>query len=502
MQLKSELDELQSDVVTKLKEQKEQLQQRLDRSSESYGEIFSRLRQERLQQNLSIANLCDDLQSEGRRSRSDEEQRRLKAQLEELCQIYDNIISSACDECQEFLHTIDVMDNQTTRDSSVSPRKIRPSSGIDTDKYYTELLHASEKSNQELRGKIENLNLQLNEKEQQMFGATMTRMDNTNRDQIEKLKAQIAELSQELSLQNVDNRALRERLLKTENENESLTKQMNETTNVSDELRSLQSNLNSQLAINNNSESRIKELELIRMEHSTLCERAKADLFEASEKVVEYEAEIKDLRDKVREAKSLQQKFDHMNFHLNNKMEWLQNENTVLMDEVSKVQREVGSAQQITTEDNQKQAQLLETIKQQEDAKTKHNQEMKELQGKLDATEKQKTNANLKVKALRDRLKSMQDSWQKISADTESSFTALREQYQQQIKEYKSIIDSLKSQNTSLNARIESMKKVASQTNTSNNGNMNNLEQQVLITHYIQHNEEIKLVCLQCFAVH
>ena len=193
----------------------------------------------------------------------------------------------------------------------------------------------------------------------------------------------------------------------------------------------------------------------------------------------EYEAEIKDLRGKVREAKGLQQKFDHMNFHLNNKMEWLQNENTVLMDEVSKVQREVGVAQQITTEDNHKHVELLETIKQQEEAKTRHDSEMKELQSKLETTEQQKHNANLKVKALRDRLKNMQDSWQKISADTESSFTALREQYQQQIKEYKSIIDSLKSQNTSLNARIESMKKVANQTNTSNNGQVNNLEQQV-----------------------
>ena len=432
-----------------------------------------------MRQNPSITSLCDELQGEGRPSRSSEEQQRLQAQLDELCQIYDRIISGACDECEEFLQTVDGMEHHSARSSSVSPRKSRPSSGIDTDKYYTDLLHSSEKSNHELRQKIEQLNIELNKKEQQMFGDTMARLENTNRDQIEKLKAQIAELSQEMSLLNVDNRALRERLLKTENENEALTKQMKESGHVSDELRSLQSNLNSQLAINHDSESRIKELELIRMEHSTLCERVKADLFEASEKVVEYEAEIKDLRGKVREAKGLQQKFDHMNFHLNNKMEWLQNENTVLMDEVSKVQREVGVAQQITTEDNHKQVELLETIKQQEEAKTRHDSEMKELQSKLETTEQQKHNANLKVKALRDRLKNMQDSWQKISADTESSFTALREQYQQQIKEYKSIIDSLKSQNTSLNARIESMKKVANQTNTSNNGQVNNLEQQV-----------------------
>lgn len=422
------------------------------------------------------------MKTEGRQSRSEEEQRRLREQLEELCEIYDNIIRGACDECEEFLQTIDSMEERSMRASSASPRKSRPGSSLDTEKYYTDLLQSSERSNQELRQRIDQLNLELNAKEQKMFGDTMSRLDNGNREDMEKLKSQISELSRELSLLNVDNRALRERLLKTETENEVLAKRMKESSSASDEVVSLQSNLDNQLSINTSSESRIKELELIRMEHTTLCERVKADLFDASEKVVEYEVEIKELREKLREAKGLQQKFDHMNFHLNNRMEWLQGENSVLMDEVSKVQREVGAAQQITTEENQQQSKLIETIKKQEESQARHELEVRELTSKLEATEQQKHNANMKVKALRDRLKNMQDSWQKISADTETSFTALREQYQQQIKEYKSIIASLKSQNTSLNARIESLKKVTAQTNTSNNGQVNNLEQQVSAT--------------------
>lgn len=446
---------------------------------ESYSEVFSRLRQERLRQNSNITNICKDIQTGAELSSSKDDV--LQQQLDDLCEIYDKIIKGACDECEQYLHSIDQLENEnlqlSARTLSASPRKSRPGSSIDTDKYYTELLQSSEHTNLELRQEIERLHKEMNLREKNLFNKTMARIGNNDREQAEKMKAQIAELSQEMSLLNVDNRALRERILKTENENEILCKQVSDTTAVDDELKSLQSNLDNQLALNHALETKVKELELLRLEHGVVCERVKGDLQEATEKMLVYEAESKDLRHRLEESRDLQQKFDDMNTTLHDQLIRLQSENGALAEEVGNIQREVTETRMVSAEEAIKQtSQDGETIKQLENDQLVHQQQILELTTQLESSDQQRQNANQKVKALRERLKNMQDSWQKISTDTESSFCALRDQYQQQIKEYKSIVESLKSQNSSLTARIDTLKAVTSQHNSSQ---LNNLEQQV-----------------------
>lgn len=479
-------------VVNRLKNQNSALQKSLVESGDGYLQLLSKLREERLKRNPDISEICSKLQYEGQSSRNRQEQERMSAQLDDLCNIYDKIITGACDECEGFLQSIDIMEQERSssrdgsiggrsdkRGSSASPsRRIRPVNSLETDKYFTDLLHTSEKSNNELRQQVENLQREMNSREQKLFGEAMARLDGNNQDQMEKMKTQISELSQELSMLNVDNRALRERILKTENDNEILSKQNKDLSGVDKELKALQSNLDSQLAQNSALESKTRKLDLIRQEHSMICGRSKNNLIEARKKLQQSEEEVQVLRSQLNAAKDLQNKFDKMNERLHNQMSKLQDDNGMLAEEVSKIQREVGVAHILNSQDTTRQSEQDETIRVLTENNATHQQNMTELQLKLDSSEKQRQNANLKVKALRERLKTMQDSWQKISNDTESSFTALREQYQQQIKEYKSIIDSLKSQNSSLNSRIDSMKQVSSHNNTSK---VSNLEQQASI---------------------
>jgi len=463
------------DVVARLKGQIKALQGNLVKCGQNYSDLFSRLRQERLRVNPNILEICEELFNSKREARTNQEQLRYKQQISELCELYDTVIDGACQECEEYLHSIErlELENRNTR----SPPKSRPN--MATDEYYMEMLHSSEQSNRELRVQIEQLQKEMNSREQRLFNETMSRIENTNREQTEKMKSQIAELSQELSLLNVDNRALREKILRTENDNESLMKQVSNSTVVSEELKALQSNLDNQLSLNHTLELKVRELELIRMEHSTSCEAMKRDYTDLTKKLLAYENELRNLHKKFSESQELQYKFDQMNSHLNESMMRIQTENNVLVQEVSSARKEVSLAHMVSEQETRKQSEHEETIMRMKEMELAHQTEIEELTSKLESAEKQHQAANSKVKALRDRLKTMQESWQKVSTNTESSFTALRDQYQQQIKEYKSIIDSLKSQNSSLGSRIESLKKVSAQNNSSQ---VANLEQQVRTT--------------------
>lgn len=480
MQLQTELAELQIDVVSRLRDQNSELQERLVKCGQHYSQVFTRLRKERERLGPKILQLQEEMQKRKDRS-SEEEQIKLKKQISELCEVYDDIIQRACDECEQYLESIERLEYENMQLSarsagSTSPRKARPGSSLDTDKYYTQLLKSSENANAELRKEIGRLHKEMNSREQKLFDDTMARIENTSSEQIDKMKGQIAELSQEMSLLNVDNRALREKILRTENENEILSKHVKDSAMTDKELKSLQSNLDSQLDLNHHLESKVRQLELIRMEHDGMCQQVKSELEEAKASARRYDAEHKQLSTKLSESRSLQLNFDAMNAKLNARLESLSNENGCLTDQLTHIREQLQltqnrNAQRVESSHNQE-----DIVKKLRDAEANHQNEMKELEAKLEATEKQRQHANMKVKALRERLKTMQDSWQKISSDTESSFTALRNQYQQQIKEYKSIVESLKSQNSSLNTRIDSLKKVSSQHSASQ---VSSLEQQV-----------------------
>ena len=465
--------------MTRLKDQNCELQERLVSCGKHYAEVFRRLREEQQRQHPKISQLYAEMDK--RASESDGDQSEMKKQMEELCNIYDQIITAACDECEKYLQNIERMEHENLQLSargrmSSSPRKSRPGSSLDTDRYYTQLLQLSENANSELRKEIERLHKEMNMREQRLFDETMARTDNTNREQTEKMKAQISELSQEMSLLNVDNRALREKILRTENENEILMKRVKDSGMVDTELQSLQSNLDNQLDLNHQLESKVKSLELIRMEHNSICSKIKSELEEAKANAVKYETEYQQLSQRIQRSKELQQNYEAMNLELTNRLQNLRHENSCLTENLKSTQQELLHSQTLNMQELHESNNQEVNAKLMEEAVEQHQQELRDLTVKLEAVEKQRDHANMKVKALRDRLKNMQDSWQKISTDTETSFSALRVQYQQQIKEYKSIVQSLKSQNASLNTRIESLKKINSQHNASQIGA---LEQQV-----------------------
>ncbi|KAF6029637.1 hypothetical protein EB796_012046 [Bugula neritina] len=401
LHLQDELAELQMDVVARLKDQIKALQGNLVKCGQNYSDLAVQFEKE---------------------ARTNQEQLRYKQQISELCELYDTVIDGACQECEEYLHSIErlELENRNTR----SPPKSRPN--MATDEYYMEMLHSSEQSNRELRVQIEQLQKEMNSREQRLFNETMSRIENTNREQTEKMKSQIAELSQELSLLNVDNRALREKILRTENDNESLMKQVSNSTVVSEELKALQSNLDNQLSLNHTLELKVRELELIRMEHSTSCEAMKRDYTDLTEKLLAYENELRNLHKKFSESQELQYKFDQMNSHLNESMMRIQTENNVLVQEVSSARKEVSLAHMVSEQETRKQSEHEETILRMKEMELAHQTEIEELTSKLESAEKQHQAANSKVKALRDRLKTMQESWQKVSTNTESSFTAPR----------------------------------------------------------------------------
>ena len=465
--------------MTRLKDQNCELQERLVSCGKHYAEVFRRLREEQQRQHPKISQLYAEMEKRG--SESDGDQSEMRKQMEELCNIYDQIITAACDECEKYLQNIERMEHENLQLSvrgrmSSSPRKSRPGSSLDTDRYYTQLLQLSENANSELRKEIERLHKEMNMREQRLFDETMARTDNTNREQTEKMKAQISELSQEMSLLNVDNRALREKILRTENENEILMKRVKDSGMVDTELQSLQSNLDNQLDLNHQLESKVKSLELIRMEHNSICSKIKSELEEAKANAVKYETEYQQLSQRIQRSKELQQNYEAMNLELTNRLQNLRHENSCLTENLKSTQQELLHSQTLNMQELHESNNQEVNAKLMEEAVEQHQQELRDLTVKLEAVEKQRDHANMKVKALRDRLKNMQDSWQKISTDTETSFSALRVQYQQQIKEYKSIVQSLKSQNASLNTRIESLKKINSQHNASQIGA---LEQQV-----------------------
>lgn len=449
-----------------LRHQNKQLLDRLVVAGKDFEEIFVRLRRE----HKNAEKHCDKQESRA------------------IWKFYDGLINSVCKDGEKQATSLQGSedDGRSASECSTafsSPRKSRPSSSItETDQCYTDMLQSLESSNRELRLELEQLQRDLSLKEQGLFNNTMTRLDNSNKQQVAKLQNQITELSQELSLLNIDNSALREKILQVENDKAALVKKVAESGHNEKEMVALQSNLDAQLVQNKKLENKVKQLELVRDEHETVCAQSRKELQEKTHKVTSYEREVTDMRQKVKEAKDMQLKFDYMNLHLNNQMEKLQAENSVLVDQLTKVKQDLSKQTSAADIDDKKYRDMEATLRRLQEDREHGEQQMLELKERLSATEGAKNSANMKVKALRERLKTMQESWQTISKETESSFTSLKDQYQQQIKEYKSIIDSLKSQNVALNARIESMKKVADQMSVGQNGQISSLENQVRVS--------------------
>ncbi|XP_067941301.1 uncharacterized protein [Watersipora subatra] len=480
MQLQAELAALQLDVVSRLKDQNSELQARLVKCGKNYSEVFNRLRQKQ-RQHPKLSKLAADLEKQTVGLNA-EEKKGLKKQVEDLCDAYDEIITEACDECEKQLQSVETLEDENSQISAreralTSPKRSRPASSLETDKYYSQLLQMSENSNSELRKEVERLHKEMNSREQKLFDDSMVRAEYSNREQIDKMKSQISELSQEMSLLNVDNRALRERILRTENENEILGKKVKDSVMADEELNALQSNLDSQLDLNHQLEGKVKQLELIRKEHESICLSIKSELATANDAARRYNEELLEISEQLRSAKELNQSYDSIIGELGDKLKSVRIENVHLTEKIKHVEHVLSESQAQRDIRDQQESRTLEDITAQlENLKEKHHHEVKMIEEKLQSTEKQRENANMKVKALRERLKNMQDSWQKISGNTETSFSALRDQYQQQIKEYKSIVQSLKSQNASLNIRIDSLKKISSQHNASQ---VSSLEQQI-----------------------
>lgn len=463
MQLQNELEEVQDSVVGRLRGQNRHLFDRLVNAGRDCEQIFSRLRRE----HKNAEKHCNKQESHA------------------IWKFYDGLINSVCEDGGKHVTGLKNADEDTIAKSECStaassPRKSRPGScNTEADHCYTDMINSLESSNRELRLELEQLQRNLSLKEQGLFNDAMARIDNSSREQVTKLQGQMVELSQELSLMNTDNKKLREKILAAENENATLVRKVSESASSEKEMVALQSNLDIQLAQNHKLEVKVKQLELVKDEHETICQQGRQELQVKTSQVLSYEKDLSELRQKVRQAKDMQLKFDYMNLHLNNQMEKLQSENTVLQDQLSTVSQEFSKRNSAVFLDEKSHQDMKATVNKLQEEQTCREKEAAELKEQLAASEMSRNNANMKAKALRERLKTMQESWQTVSKETESSFMSLKDQYQQQIKEYKSIVDSLKSQNASLNARIESMKKVADQMSNGQSSQISGLESQV-----------------------
>jgi len=475
LQLQEELSTLQNNVVNKLREQNKELTDRLQTRVTFQGRFLEKLRNGKSHHEREILRLRQGLEASIAESSHGNEA--TKQQLRQLCDLYDDIITGSLDEDSD--EEFDANDTGIGLDGrrSLSParksrsklfdkRSLMERSKKEVESYYLEMMTSLEASNKALRLDVEKLQKEMHEKEKQHFHETMARLESTNNEQVEKLKNQVGDLSHELANINLDNRALREKLLRTESENEILNRQIKDMSLSDSELASLQTNLDTQLSLNQHLEIRMKELNLIRQEHTTICESIKAELAEAKKKLQAHDSEKDHLSLRLRDSRELQGRFDEMNTTLNEKLEELQEENSELIEELSQAKAALSklTSQKSSLKEMTPEELLHEKSKLQESLKVRI-AENKSLEAKLQVSEKQRSNANTKAKALRDRLKTMQESWDLISKDAEKSYASLKEQYQQQVTEYKSIIASLKSQNAGLNAQLESVQKVKAVSN-------------------------------------